>query len=248
MPHETVAPGVHLIADPVVNFYLVEDDEGVTAIDAGLPGDWKHLLEGLRAIGREGQLRAVVLTHGHVDHVGFAERARRELNAHVFVPEGEQELAAAPLARMYPLAERSPLPYLNRSATRRLLLTVLLMGGAKARVGGDMATYAAGEELPVPGRPRAIASPGHTPAHMALLLADRDVLFTGDAIVTLDPYTGRRGPRLVARAATHDVDQNLRSLAALERTGAQILLPGHGRPWTEGAQKAVVLAREAGSA
>jgi glyoxylase-like metal-dependent hydrolase (beta-lactamase superfamily II) len=91
-----------------------------------------------------------------------------------------------------------------------------------------------------------IAGPGHTAGSVALHLPDRGVLLTGDALVTLDPYTTRTGPRIVAGAATADSAQNLASLAALAATGAGLLLPGHGEPWTRGAAEAVRLALEAG--
>ncbi|MGT2425014.1 hypothetical protein [Amnibacterium kyonggiense] len=90
--------------------------------------------------------------------------------------------------------------------------------------------------------------PGHTFGHCALHLADRDVLLTGDALVTLDPYTGRRGPRIVAGAATADSVANLRSLGVLETTFARIVLPGHGDQWRQGIRTAVELARTAGAA
>jgi glyoxylase-like metal-dependent hydrolase (beta-lactamase superfamily II) len=81
-----------------------------------------------------------------------------------------------------------------------------------------------------------------------LHLRDRGALFAGDAIVTLDPYTARRGPRLVARAATADSERNLDSLDALVETGAQTVLTGHGEPWTDGIAAAVAEARRAGVA
>jgi glyoxylase-like metal-dependent hydrolase (beta-lactamase superfamily II) len=102
--------------------------------------------------------------------------------------------------------------------------------------------------LPVPGEPRAIPCPGHTLGHCALHLADRDVVIAGDAIVTLDPYTGRRGPRIVAGAATVDSERNLRTLDAIAETGARTVLVGHGEPWTQGADAAVAAARRAGPA
>src|SRR5688572_20655904 len=55
--------------------------------------------------------------------------------------------------------------------------------------------------LPVPGSPHVVFAPGHTLGHCVLHLPDRDVLIAGDAIVTLDPYTAKTGPRIVARAA-----------------------------------------------
>ncbi len=66
--------------------------------------------------------------------------------------------------------------------------------------------------------------------------------------MTLDPYTAKRGPRLVARAATADVGMNLASLDRIATTGAQIVLPGHGEPFRSGAVAAVRMAREAGAA
>jgi glyoxylase-like metal-dependent hydrolase (beta-lactamase superfamily II) len=90
--------------------------------------------------------------------------------------------------------------------------------------------------------------PGHTHGHCALHFPDRDALIAGDAIVTLDPYTARRGPRIVAGAATADSERNLRSLGALAETGARTVLVGHGPPVTDGAEAAVVAARRAGAA
>ena len=74
------------------------------------------------------------------------------------------------------------------------------------------------------------------------------MLIAGDALVTRDPYTSAEGPRIVAGAATADSAEALASLDAIEATGAQTLLTGHGEPWTGGAEKAAELARAAGPA
>jgi glyoxylase-like metal-dependent hydrolase (beta-lactamase superfamily II) len=104
-----------------------------------------------------------------------------------------------------------------------------------------------GDELPVPGRPRAIATPGHTPGHVALHLPERDAVITGDALVTLDPYTTLTGPRLVAKAALADSAQNLATLDRIGETGAAHLFPGHGEPWHGSAEEAVAIARRNGT-
>ncbi|MFL5899159.1 MAG: MBL fold metallo-hydrolase [Solirubrobacterales bacterium] len=76
------APDVHRIEDAGVNWYLVEAAEGLTIVDAGVPRSWDSLHRVLREIGRDAaEIRALVLTHAHFDHIGFAERARRELAA-----------------------------------------------------------------------------------------------------------------------------------------------------------------------
>ena len=71
-------------------------------------------------------------------------------------------------------------------------------------------------------------------------------MIAGDAVVTLDPYTGRTGPRIVARAATADSERALRSLDALAATDAGTVLVGHGPAWTGGAREMARLARDAG--
>jgi glyoxylase-like metal-dependent hydrolase (beta-lactamase superfamily II) len=73
-----------------VNWCLLADADSVTIVDAGLPRHWSLLPKALARLGRRlDDVRALVLTHGHYDHVGFAERARRELGVPVYAPRGE---------------------------------------------------------------------------------------------------------------------------------------------------------------
>src|SRR5919206_4745550 len=199
MLHANVAPGLHRIEDAYTNWYLLEDDGRLTVADAGTPASWGSLQEALGRIGRGlGDVEAVVLTHAHYDHVGFAERARRELGVPVWVHEDDVPLSRHPLVFGH---ERSPVRYLANPGALRVM----------AAMTRDRAFFAPGVQearrfrdgtLDVPGQPRVVPTPGHTLGHCALHLPDRDAVIAGDAIVTLDPYTGARGPRLVARAAT----------------------------------------------
>ncbi len=110
---------------------------------------------------------------------------------------------------------------------------------------GDVTEYGDDDVLDVPGRPQVIFSPGHTYGHCALHLPDRDAILVGDAFVMLDPYTGRTGPRVVARAATADSERAKASLDALAATGARVALTGHGEPWRDGVDQAVAAAKAA---
>ncbi len=83
-----ITTGIHRLGAGLINAYLVEENGEVTIIDAGLPAYWADLPAELAAMGRSlSDVRAVVLTHGHTDHIGFAERARLELKVPVSVHE-----------------------------------------------------------------------------------------------------------------------------------------------------------------
>jgi glyoxylase-like metal-dependent hydrolase (beta-lactamase superfamily II) len=244
MLQQNIAPGVHRIEDAYTNWYLLEDESGVTIVDAGVPTSWSSLHDALRAIGRRSSdVRALVLTHAHFDHVGFAERAREQLGIPVYVHENDLPLAQRPRRFSH---ERRRIPYYLTQFKALPIVAALVKSRALwPRPVKEPTRYSDGS-LPVPGEPRVIYTPGHTLGHCALHLPDRDVLLAGDAVVMLDPYTAETGPKIVARAATADSARNLATLDALAATGAGTVLTGHGEPWTGGAAEAVRLAREKG--
>jgi glyoxylase-like metal-dependent hydrolase (beta-lactamase superfamily II) len=246
MLHANVAPGVHRIEDAFTNWYLVEEDSRLTVVDAGVPTSWRSLHDALDQLGRSpGDIEAVVLTHAHFDHVGFAERARTELGVPVYVHENDVPLTRHPWR--YGM-ERPRALYFAAQVQALPIVAALIRNRAFWPKPLEQVTRFQNGTLPVPGAPRTVFSPGHTLGHCALHLPDRGVLIAGDAIVMLDPYTAKTGPRLVARAATADVERNLGSLDALVETGAQTVLTGHGEPWTQGIEAAAEEARRAGSA
>jgi glyoxylase-like metal-dependent hydrolase (beta-lactamase superfamily II) len=243
MLHRDVADGVHRIGEHYVNWYLVEEGGRITIVDAGLPASWRSLLEALDGIGRStGDVEALVLTHAHFDHIGFAERARAELGIPVWVHENDAPLTRRPWLYM---SERSPLSYLRRG-NLPVVASFVRAGAACTSPIRGVRRFGDEGTLDVPGSPRVLFTPGHTLGHVALHLPDRDVVITGDALVTHDPYTDTRGPRIVARGATADSERALASLDRLAGTGVGTLLPGHGEPWTGGAERAVREARRAG--
>ncbi len=242
-----VAEGVHRIEDSYTNWYLIEDDGRLTVVDTGLPTSWPSLVEAVGSLGRRlSDIEAVVLTHAHFDHLGFAERARADLGVPVWVHENDVPLTRNP--RQY-AHERPRLLYLATQFRAAPIVARLVRNRAWwPKPLKEVRRYDSYEygTLPVPGSPEVVFTPGHTLGHCALHLPDRDCLIAGDAIVTLDPYTAKRGPRIVARAATADSARALASLDALAETGAQTVLVGHGEPWTGGVGRAVEEARRAG--
>jgi glyoxylase-like metal-dependent hydrolase (beta-lactamase superfamily II) len=110
----------------------------------------------------------------------------------------------------------------------------------------EVSTFGDGATLDLPGAPRVITVPGHTPGSAALHLAGHDALFVGDAIATLAFTTGRRGPQLSPFCT--DRAEALASLARLDGVDARLVLPGHGEAFEGGAAEAVRLARAAEAA
>jgi glyoxylase-like metal-dependent hydrolase (beta-lactamase superfamily II) len=228
-----------------VNCYLVEDDDGVTLVDAAFPATWPLLQRALRALNHEpADVKALVLTHAHFDHIGFARRIQKEWKVPVWAHGEEEYIARHPYRYAH---ERSRLLYPVRTPRVLPVLGSMVRAGAlNVRGVEGLHFFEPGDVLAVPGAPRVVFSPGHTFGHSALHLPERDALLTGDALVTLDPYTTAVGPQIVSGAATADSAQALRSLHALGETGARLVLPGHGPVWSKGIESAVAAARAAG--
>ncbi|WP_370614024.1 MBL fold metallo-hydrolase [Mumia qirimensis] len=235
-----VAPGVHRLAHASTACYLVETDDHLLLVDAGLPAFASDLDRVLRIIGRTtDDVRHVLLTHGHFDHLGLARRLE-ESGAQVWVHRGDRHIAEHPY-RYEPGRPRLVYPFRH---PRSLPHLASMVGAGALWVRGVSAPRTYDEELPFGDLVKVVPTPGHTDGHVAILLPDRDAVATGDALVTLDPYTGRTGPRIVARAGTHDAGGAVRSLDAIAATGARTVLPGHGGVWREGADVAASRARE----
>lgn len=242
---EEVADGVHRVERAYVNLYLVVEAGQVLVVDTGLPAAWPMIGDALRRLGRRpADVAGVVLTHAHFDHIGCAARMQERLGVPVWLHQADEHLAAHP----YSYAHENPRSaYPLRHPRAVPILTAVARAGA-LRVPGVRGTrrLEPGATLPLPGSPRVVLSAGHTAGHCALHLPDRDTLLTGDALVTLDPYTAGEGPQIVAGAATADSALALASLDALAATGATHVLPGHGEPWRGGIRSAVEQARAVG--
>jgi glyoxylase-like metal-dependent hydrolase (beta-lactamase superfamily II) len=238
-----VAPGVFRLGTPIVNWYLVSDGDRLTAIDAGLPAYAKTLDADLAALGLSiGSIDAVVLTHSDSDHTGMASRMR-DAGARVAIHADDEATLAKPAAKSGDAAPFKLVPLLRRPAFWRFMGHMARNGGGKPPPIEHAQTFADGEQLDVPGRPRVVHTPGHTPGHCALLLEDRGVLLTGDSLCTWNPLTGERRPQLMPKQFNTDNRACATSLGRLAAVDARVLLPGHGDPFQGTPSDAVERAR-----
>jgi glyoxylase-like metal-dependent hydrolase (beta-lactamase superfamily II) len=219
-----VADRIERIHENVINVYLVEESGKLTVVDTGFPGKWPLLVAGLAGIGRTlADVDAILITHAHADHVGMAERLRRASGAPVRVHGDDLE---------YLLAGKSPPGSADGGfglALVRMLAYSLRKLGFRMPPVLEATAFADGDRLDLPGRPRVVHVPGHTPGSAAFLFEDRSALCAGDSLVTLSAATGRTGPQLSPFA--WDRRRARESLERLESLEARVLLPGHGEPF-----------------
>lgn len=227
-----LGPSLHRIGNDIVAVYLVDTPEGVTIIDAGLAGQWNELIAELTTIGRSlDDVRGVVLTHGDSDHIGFAERLRRDHGVPVYVHEADAARARGEVST------KPEWGHLKLGATARFLWYALRKNGLRTTPVAEVVAVHDGEVLDLPGAPRVIGMPGHSPGSIAIHVPVTDAVFVGDALTTRHVLTGASGPQ--PAPFTDDPEQALASVRRLEGLGATWVLPGHGTPWNRGVDEAV---------
>ncbi len=197
-----IVEGVHLVDGTNCNVYLIKDGDSWIAVDAGMPGTHRKVLDYAQRLGA--RITRMVLTHYHVDHIGGAAALREAT--------GAQVLAGAADTPYISGRARPPAP---RSLTARLVLTF-----ARARpVPVDM-ELREGQRV---GRFTVLEVPGHTPGSIALY--DGKIAIVGDALIT------RKGRvTLPPQAFTLDPAAARRSAERIASLDFEVLLAGHGKP------------------
>ncbi|WP_050183064.1 MBL fold metallo-hydrolase [Domibacillus robiginosus] len=225
-----VLPGIICHTIQIVNICLIEDSKtgDFVLIDAGMPGSAEEIISvAEKRFGPDSRPKAIILTHGHFDHVG----AVIELIKHWQVPVYAHELEMP-----YLTGQR---PYPKPDAT--------VEGGMVAKMSPLFPREAINlaenvRSLPtdgtVPHLPdfRWVHTPGHSPGHISLFREKDRVLLAGDAFITVkqDSFykvvTQKQELNGPPRYLTTDWEAAKSSVAALEKLKPAVTITGHGRP------------------
>jgi glyoxylase-like metal-dependent hydrolase (beta-lactamase superfamily II) len=215
-------PRLSFIRFPVGHAYLWHDPDGLTLIDSGLPGSAPLIFEAIRSIGYQpADVRRLVLTHFHADHIGaaadIAGLAEVEVLAHH---------ADAPFIRAQAAGPTPDLADWERPIYDQVMSQLPSEPVVPPRIDREIAD---GEELGFGDGAVAVAVSGHTPGSVAVYLRRHQVLFTGDAVARRPNGEVICGVFNVNRA---EAAASLGRLASLEATVACF---GHGEPLTHAA-------------
>ena len=235
---------IHTLGTEFVHFYLLEENGELTLIDAGLSGYRDTLEPALASAGRSIEdVKAIVLTHADPDHVGFAGKLQSTHGIPVYVHRADSDRTRDGKMKQTEGSPLEMLTMLRHAHGRRALRHMIANGGAKRPKVAEVIPFDDGDQLDVPGQPRAIHTPGHTDGHCVLYAPSQDALFVGDAVNNIDIGTGESGGRVAPTAANTSTDQAYESLAKIEELAVSTMYFGHGDPSTAGPRAIVAEAR-----
>jgi glyoxylase-like metal-dependent hydrolase (beta-lactamase superfamily II) len=214
---KTILPGLSTFTGLMVGrVYCIEDADGLTIIDASLASAGDKILKQVQGMGRQpADIKRILITHAHPDHVGALPLLKKRTGAQVMasaqekpVIEGKEPIPRAP-GRLRPPEMRYP-------------------GTPVDRVLGE------GDVLPeVMGGLHVLFTPGHAPGHLSFWQPEKRILICGDVIFHL------RNLGLPFSFLTYDVEENKRSIQRLAGLDAAVVCFGHGEPLVENTAQAV---------
>jgi glyoxylase-like metal-dependent hydrolase (beta-lactamase superfamily II) len=222
-----------------VNIYLIRIADGYISIDTGWdsPPSLASLQEQLSEIGAGlSDIRQLIITHGHIDHLGMIPRLKNLGNPRIYIHEAEMELIKTRFANgdnFLPLTDA----FLK---THGFPESELVPPEIQLPIPDDMnlikpeVLLKGGEEIPAgPYTLKVVNVPGHTPGHIVLYEPDKKFVFSGDMLL----------PTIATNAAFHvayiqnPLKKYISSLKELQKMDIRMVLPGHEQVYSNPSER-----------
>ncbi len=219
-----VAEGVYRVPARAANTFLVEASKGLVLVDSGLPGSEKGILKAIAKLGKKpSDLKLVLLTHRHLDHIGSAAALKKQTGAKLASHPFEKPYAAGTLVISAPSAWSLYGKMVRKLTTLEYwslkLFRIIKFQTAHVDLAADEDSVLDGVGLDG----SVVWTPGHTKGSVTLFLNQPSVAIVGDLL------RSRRG-RLVEPLLMESIPQTQASVRRVLDLGPELICPGHGRP------------------
>jgi len=221
---QKVAEGVYRVPARAANAYLIEAPRGLVLVDSGLPGSENGILKAIAKLGRTpSDLKLVLLTHRHLDHIGSAAVLKKLTGAKLASHPFEKPYAAGTLVIQAPNAWSFYGRMVRKLTTLGYwtlkLFRIIKFQTAHVDLAADEESVL--DEIGLDGS--VVWTPGHTKGSVTLFLNQSSVAIVGDLL------RARRG-RLVEPLLMESIAQTEASVKRVLDLDPQIICPGHGKP------------------
>ena len=207
-----ILPNIHQIDGVNCNCYLVKGSDGFTLIDSGMPWSAKKILAYAGSIQcQPSDIKTIIITHSHIDHIGGLDAVRKATGAKVAAHEADADFISGKKSMPVPTGRKLSLRFRIFRLLSPLMQAKPVVPDILLKDGDEIA----GMEV--------LLTPGHTPGSICLYDKKRKVLFVGDLLRFMNG-------KVVGPPITLDEKQVRASEERIAKLDFGIMLSGHGAP------------------
>ena len=217
-----IVPGIHMVYSSIgCNAYLIVDD-GVTLVDTGLRGNVPRIYRCLARAGfKPRDIRRIMITHAHLDHINCLHQLKEETGAVVMASSPDTDTIEGSRPLKVGKGAFSALSGVINLYSRYEPVKVDVHLNDGDRIDGAFDTVA-------------VSLPGHSAGNMGLYSRGKKAFFSSDSIRVAGGNVIAPSPRFTA-----DLDAAIASVRRIGEFEFDVLLPGHGSAVTGGAASKV---------